>query len=162
MTYHILETQINKQRYSQPGYVCSLTSGSRNTPQDAVPCHTNTSIAEPVRRTERSVHVVLLSSLMHLKYCNWPVPNRIQLLPIFKVFKYSLQHHKQFARCFSLSASSRKGNSRLLQPVAAPHYFSPCLGCPQSKAATHAPLGILEKSLFLPIPHTLGVDCYCV
>lgn len=78
--------------------------------------------------------------------------NSIQLLPIFKVFKYSLQHQKQFARCFGLSASSRKGNSGLLQPVAVSHYFSPCLGCPQSKAGTHAPLDILEKACFYPYP----------
>lgn len=76
------------------------------------------------------------------------VPTASHSLSILKVFKYSVQHHKQFARCFGLSANSRKGNSGLLQPVAAPHYFSPCLGCHQSTAGTHAPLDILKKTSF--------------
>lgn len=141
-----LETQTNKRRHSQPGYIYSLPSGTLSSPRDTVPCCTNTSIAEPVRRTERSVHIVLLSSLMHCKYRNRPVPDSIQLFSVFKVFKCSLQHHKQLARCFGLSASSRKSNSGLLQPMVAPHYFSPCPDCPQSKVGTHASPDILEKA----------------
>ena len=73
------------------------------------------------------------------------IPTALDDFSIFKVFKYSLQHHKQFFRCFGLSASSRKGNSGLLQPMAVPYYFSPCLGCPPNKLGTRTPLDTLEK-----------------
>lgn len=147
-----IETQIKNHRYSQPRSVCSVTSGSLNTPQGAVPRCTNTGTAEPARRQQ---------GLCTLCYCppSHPVdaitsqyPGAFTSFSTFKVLKHSLQHHKQFAGCFGLRASSRKDNSRLLQPMAALHCFSLCLGCPKSKAGTSAPSDVLEKACFYPYP----------
>lgn len=133
----------------QPTRVCSFTDLRQPWhPQGAAPRHTNSSIAEPGRRTE---------SLCTLHYC--PPPRAANTIteqhPTALSAVLSSRYVSTPCSIIShllgaLSASSRKGNSGFLQSVAAPHYFSPCLGCPQSKVGTHAPLDALGKACFNP------------
>lgn len=127
--------------------------GRRATPYQQQHCRAR-------EENRKSVHIALLSAPTCCKYHNRAAPNSSQRPPLFKVCKYSLQHHKPLARCFK--CKQQKGQFWTFPTCGCPALFFTMSWVPSKQSGDTRSTRHAGKSLFQPIAHTLAVDWYCV